>query len=112
MAILKDCIGILDFTRTVPDNATPKDVGDADAGSLLVEHGRAYAVYVRSRFRRAPLEVNTPAGSHRLEVFGGDGESTLTAPLEPRPAAQDLELYALGGEARLVRLDAWTLAPA
>jgi sucrose-6-phosphate hydrolase SacC (GH32 family) len=47
-----------------------------------------------------------------VEVFGGMGEATLTALLEPTPVCADVRPYAVAGEARLTMLRAWELASA
>jgi len=44
-----------------------------------------------------------------IEVFANDGARVLTHRIFPSPSSTGTELFARGGTARLVRLDAWTL---
>lgn len=45
-----------------------------------------------------------------VEVFAGDGRVAITDRVFPHPASAGLSLYAEGGEARLVKLEAWRIA--
>jgi fructan beta-fructosidase len=47
-----------------------------------------------------------------VEVFGNEGETVLSELIFPRPESRGLEVFARGGEARLVKLDVWKLKPA
>jgi sucrose-6-phosphate hydrolase SacC (GH32 family) len=47
-----------------------------------------------------------------VEVFAGDGRTVITDQIFPAPASDGVALYARGGTARLVSLDAWPLASA
>jgi sucrose-6-phosphate hydrolase SacC (GH32 family) len=47
-----------------------------------------------------------------VEVFGGVGEATLTALLEPAPVCGDVMPFATGGAATVSKLEAWELASA
>lgn len=69
--------------------------------------------------RRAPLELirgrirlRVLADRASLEVFGNDGRVSLTSCFLPREEERGLEVYALGGTARIVRLQARSLRPA
>lgn len=44
-----------------------------------------------------------------VEVFADDGYTVITDRIFPEPESQDVALYAEGGEARLVTMDAWNL---
>ena len=44
-----------------------------------------------------------------VEMFGGDGEVTLTALLNPDTVCEGLSLYATGGNAHVKKLDIWKL---
>jgi sucrose-6-phosphate hydrolase SacC (GH32 family) len=45
-------------------------------------------------------------------VFAGDGEVTITDQIFPSMRREGVSLYAKGGDARLVSLDAWPMASA
>jgi fructan beta-fructosidase len=45
-----------------------------------------------------------------VEVFAGDGRSVITDQIFPAPESRGVALYATGGAARLVSLEAWPLA--
>jgi sucrose-6-phosphate hydrolase SacC (GH32 family) len=47
-----------------------------------------------------------------VEVFGGMGEATISAVLEPNCICTDVELFSRGGAATLIHADTWTLASA
>jgi len=47
-----------------------------------------------------------------VEVFAGDGRSVITEQVFPAPESRGVALYATGGAARLVSLEAWPLASA
>jgi sucrose-6-phosphate hydrolase SacC (GH32 family) len=44
-----------------------------------------------------------------IEVFAANGEVVVTDQIFPAPESDGVALYALGGTARLVSLDAWPL---
>jgi len=45
-----------------------------------------------------------------VEVFADDGRTVITDQIFPAPTSGDVRLYARGGTARLVSLEAWPLA--
>jgi fructan beta-fructosidase len=47
-----------------------------------------------------------------VEVFAGMGETVITDQIFPPPRSEGVALYAKGGSARLVSLDAWPLRSA
>ncbi len=46
-----------------------------------------------------------------VEVFANGGRTVISDLIFPRPEDDSLELYAVGGQARLVSLEAWALRP-
>ena len=44
-----------------------------------------------------------------VEVFGNDGRAVISDLIFPSPQSTGLELYTVGGEARLIALEIWTL---
>jgi sucrose-6-phosphate hydrolase SacC (GH32 family) len=46
-----------------------------------------------------------------IEVFGNDGESTITCQVFPETKSIGIEIYSIGGNANLAKLDAWELLP-
>jgi fructan beta-fructosidase len=69
--------------------------------------------------RSAPLEpirgrirLRALADRASLEVFGNDGRVSLTSCFLPREEERGMEVYAVGGTARIVRLQARSLRPA
>ena len=56
---------------------------------------------------RVQLQVFVDGSS--VEVFANDGLRTLTHCVFPEPTSDGVSLFATGGPARLVRLDAWSL---
>ena len=95
---------------------------DAAHSSLFVDRNRSGDVAFHDRFAgrhdgpirleggRARLHLFVDASS--VEVFGDDGLTVITDRVFPDPESRGVELFATGGRARLVSLDAWTLAPA
>ncbi len=67
---------------------------------------------------RAPLKVPKTKLLHlhvfvdrsSVEVFGNEGRAVLSNRIYPNQASQYIELFAVGGSAKLKRLDAWELA--
>ena len=47
-----------------------------------------------------------------VELFANDGETVISDRVFPSPASNGLEVYALGGSARVISLDLWKLKPA
>ncbi|MGC8832911.1 MAG: hypothetical protein ACP5R4_02565 [Armatimonadota bacterium] len=67
LKILKDFISSFDFIRMKPDNSVIK--GGVPSGAkarALVEHGRAYAIYIKDG-TQANLVVDLPKGTYRVE---------------------------------------------
>jgi fructan beta-fructosidase len=60
--------------------------------------------------RRVKLHLFVDRSS--VEVFGNDGGTVLSELIFPRTESQGLQVYARGGEVRLVRMDVWKLKPA
>jgi sucrose-6-phosphate hydrolase SacC (GH32 family) len=44
-----------------------------------------------------------------VEVFGNDGENTITDLIFPDPESRGVQAYASGGKATLSKLDVWRL---
>lgn len=92
------------------------------AGQLVVDRTRSGDVAFHRDFsgrQTAPLPVE--GGRVRLhvfvdwssvEVFAGDGRTVVTDQIFPAPASDGVALYATGGTARLVSLEAWPMASA
>lgn len=93
---------------------------DPRAGRLFVDRTRSGQVGLHPEFGRrhtAPLRVKD--GRVKLhvfvdwssvEVFAVDGEVVVTDQVFPSPDSDGVSLYARGGTARLVSLEAWPLA--
>lgn len=92
---------------------------DVPAGQLFVDRSRSGNVGFHAGFgarHAGPLQVRD--GRARLhvfvdwssvEVFGGSGETVISDLVFPRQGAGGVAVYARGGAARLVSLQAWTL---
>jgi fructan beta-fructosidase len=92
---------------------------DPRAGQLFVDRTRSGQVGFHAEFsgrHTAPLPVEN--GRVRLhvfvdwssvEVFAANGEVVVTDQIFPAPESDGVALYARGGTARLVSLDAWPL---
>jgi fructan beta-fructosidase len=92
------------------------------AGRLFVDRTRSGEVDFHKAFaarHTAPLSL--AGGRVRLrvlvdwssvEVFANDGSVVLTDQIFPSPASQGVALYAVGGAARLVSLEAWPMSSA
>jgi fructan beta-fructosidase len=95
---------------------------DPRAGQLFVDRTRSGQVGFHPEFsgrQSGPLPVEN--GRVRLhvfvdwssvEVFGGSGETVITDQIFPSPESKGVALYAKGGTARLISLDAWQLRSA
>jgi len=67
LKILKDFINSFDFIRMKPDNSVIKGgVPSGATARALVEHGRAYAIYIKDG-TQANLVVELPKGTYRVE---------------------------------------------
>src|ERR1700678_71220 len=44
-----------------------------------------------------------------VEVFGNDGETVLSETIFPKQGTDEIELYSLGGRARVLKMDVWNL---
>jgi len=56
-----------------------------------------------------PVELRLFVDRGVVEVFGGQGQATITAPLEPETACTGLGAFALEGTARQVEMHLWEL---
>lgn len=55
------------------------------------------------------LQLHLFVDTSSVEVFGNDGEMVITDRIFPQPGSQGVSMFASGGEATLVKLQAWTL---
>ncbi|PYI89647.1 MAG: hypothetical protein DME26_00710 [Verrucomicrobia bacterium] len=55
------------------------------------------------------MKIHVFVDRSSVEVFGNDGDVVITDQIFPSFQSQGLEVYAKGGDARLVSLDVWTL---
>ena len=100
---------------------------DPRAGQLVVDRTRSGKTDFHHDFssrEAAPLPVENGRGPTRVvrlrvfvdwssvEVFAGDGRVVVTDQIFPAPESDGVALYATGGTARLVSLEAWPLASA
>ncbi|GJG87520.1 hypothetical protein tb265_27010 [Gemmatimonadetes bacterium T265] len=95
---------------------------DPKARQLIVDRTRSGQVGFHADFpsrEAAPLPVEDGRVRLRVlvdwssvEVFAGDGRVVVTDQIFPAPESEGVQLYAKGGTARLVSLDAWPLASA
>lgn len=60
--------------------------------------------------KRVKLHIFVDRSS--VEVFGNDGETVISDVIFPTGTSQGVEVYAKGGQARIVRLDVWNLRSA
>lgn len=88
---------IVDRTRS-GQTGFHKEFSGRQTAPLLVEHGRV----------RLRIFVDWSS----VEVFSGDGQVVITDQIFPAPESDGVALYATGGTARLVSLEAWPLASA
>lgn len=95
---------------------------DVAAGEVFVDRTRSGDVAFHAAFAdryEAPLPARDGRVRLRVfvdwssvEVFAGDGRTVLTSLVFPDPSSEGVALFAEGGSARLVSLDAWELASA
>jgi len=95
---------------------------DVRRGELFVDRTRSGQVAFHPEFdSREPGPLRVENGRVRLhvlldwssvEVFAVDGETVITDQIFPPPGSEGVSLYAQGGSARLVSLDAWPLRSA
>ena len=62
--------------------------------------------------RGKAIKLGVLVDTSSVEVFGNDGETVISDCIFPRRASQGVELYSSGGEARILKLDIWTLRSA
>ncbi len=92
---------------------------DAETDSVFVDRRNSGTVDFHESFAsRDAAPISTRDGRVRLhvfvdrssvEVFANDGARVLTHRIFPRPQSDGVSLFAEGGSAQLVRLDAWSL---
>jgi fructan beta-fructosidase len=92
---------------------------DPRAGQLFLDRTRSGEVGFHPAFsgrHTAPLPIENGrvrlhvfVDSSSVEVFAGHGEVVITDQIFPAPESHGVALYARGGAARLVSLDAWPL---
>jgi fructan beta-fructosidase len=87
----------VDRARSGRTDFSPKFTG-RHAAPLPVEEGR--------------VELHVFVDRSSVEVFANGGRATLTDQIFPGPASDGVSLYAKGGAARLVSLEAWKLRSA
>jgi len=95
---------------------------DPRAGRLFVDRTRSGEVSFHPDFpgrHAGPLPIENGRVRLRIlvdrssvEVFAGDGRTVITDQIFPDPASDGVALYATGGPARLVTLEAWPLQSA
>jgi fructan beta-fructosidase len=95
---------------------------DPKRGLLFVDRTHSGAVDFHKDFpgrQTAPLPIETGRVRLRVlvdwssvEVFDGSGRTVITDQIFPSPESDGVALYARGGTARLVSLEAWPLASA
>jgi sucrose-6-phosphate hydrolase SacC (GH32 family) len=102
---------------------------DAAGGRLFVDRRRSGRAGFHKDFtangrETAPLPAERGRGATRVvrlrvlvdrssvEVFAGGGRVAITDQIFPSPASDGVALYAEGGEARLVSLEAWPMGAA
>ncbi|HWE34960.1 MAG TPA: glycoside hydrolase family 32 protein [Isosphaeraceae bacterium] len=95
---------------------------DRRAGTVFIDRTRSGAVGFSPHFpgkHAAPLAVadgrsvqlHVLLDTNSVEVFADGGLVVLTDQVFPRPASRGVSLFAEGGAARLLALDAWELHP-
>ena len=57
------------------------------------------------------LKLHILVDQASVEVFGNDGEATITAQIFPGAKSLGIELYSKGGTAEVIKMDAWELLP-
>jgi sucrose-6-phosphate hydrolase SacC (GH32 family) len=92
---------------------------DRAASTLFLDRSHSGDVSFSPKFpSRSAAPLALAAGSLRLhvfvdkssvEVFGGDGEATLTDLVYPRAGATSVEAYSEGGSIARVGIEAWRL---
>ena len=81
--------------RTAAGDPVHEDFPARDAASLTPTDGR--------------VQMRVFVDRSSVEVFANDGLRVLTHCVFPKPTSDGVSLFATGGPARLVRLDAWSL---
>jgi len=79
---------------------------------LFVDQGNGRRVEAPYPLAGGALRLHVFIDHNLVEVFAGDGDTTITTSLEPDPLCKDVQLYADGGSAHLVRLETWRLSSA
>ena len=81
------------------------------SGELYVHQSGRNRLVAPLRVGNHPLKLHLFLDRSVLEVFGGNGEAVITALLDPGSVCEGLSVYARDGVARLVKMDAWRMAP-
>jgi fructan beta-fructosidase len=108
--------------RKSADEQTPIGVGTARS-QLFVDRTRSGNSAFHEKFpgrqvgpisldRSEVIKLHVFVDTSSVEVFGNDGEAVLSDCIFPRRTSRGVELYAEGGEARILKLDIWTLRSA
>lgn len=82
----------------------------ADAGELFIQAPDQERAALPLTLADKTVTLHLFIDRGVVEVFGGAGEATLTALLEPTPICTDVRPFAAAGAAVLVALEAWELA--
>jgi fructan beta-fructosidase len=95
---------------------------DVNAGELFVDRRQSGKVDFHPKFAgrhagplalengKLRMHIFVDVGS--VEVFGGHGETVITDLIFPKPDSDGVSVYAMGGDAQLTSLEAWTLESA
>lgn len=90
-------------------NATARAGYSAATGELFVDAPECPRLAVPLRHTSGPVALRVFVDRGVLEVFGGEGQATISALLEPETACVGLGVFALDGAARMATLDIWEL---
>jgi len=93
---------------------------DTKNQTLFVDRARSSSVNLDDRFAtRDAGPIALPAGKSvklhifvdrsSVEVFGNDGEAVISETIYPKPGSDGIEIYSLGGRARILKIDVWNL---
>jgi fructan beta-fructosidase len=96
---------------------------DRRAGTVFVDRTKAGASSFSPHFagrhsarlgaaaQTQPIKLHVIVDATSVEVFAAEGQAVLTDQIFPKPSSRGVNLYSIGGTARLRSLEAWELRP-
>lgn len=91
--------------------ASQCDIGYAPAAQVLyVDRPDQERLVMPAALKDGRIRLHVLVDRSVVEVFGGEGEATITAVLEPDAVCDSVHLFAHDGAARLLAGQVWTMA--